>query len=80
MEITSEHVNHFSTNGVVLLKGAFSVFVEDVQVAIEEYIDMPELLQKARSLNHIINVCPIHEYWLDIGKPEFLKKAHNEWY
>ena len=46
----------------------------------EEYIDMPELLQKAKSLNHIINVCPIHEYWLDIGKPEFLKKANNEWY
>ena len=37
------------------------------------------LLEKAKSLNHTINICPIHEYWLDIGKPELLKKAHNEW-
>jgi hypothetical protein len=35
MEITSEHMKHFSTNGAVLLKGAFSDFVEEAQVAIE---------------------------------------------
>ena len=38
MDITSEHINHFSTNGAILLKGAFSEFVEDVQNAIEENI------------------------------------------
>ena len=41
MEITSEHINHFSTNGVILLKGAFSEFVEDVRNAIEENIKNP---------------------------------------
>ena len=41
MEITSEHIKHFSTNGAVLLKGAFSEFVEDVQNAIEENIKNP---------------------------------------
>ncbi len=46
----------------------------------EEYVDMPDLLKKAQSFNHLINVCPIHEYWLDIGKPEFLKKANKEWF
>ena len=24
-------------------------------------------------------VCPIHEFWLDIGQPELLKKANDEW-
>ena len=38
MEITSEHIKQFSTNGAVLLKGAFSEFVEGVQNAIEENI------------------------------------------
>ena len=28
MEITSEHIKKFSINGAVLLKGAFSEFVE----------------------------------------------------
>jgi hypothetical protein len=41
MEITSEHMKHFSTNGAVLLKGAFSDFVEEAQVAIEENIKNP---------------------------------------
>ena len=41
MEITSEHIKQFSTNGAILLKGAFSEFVEDVQNAIEENIKNP---------------------------------------
>ena len=41
MEITSEHMKHFSSNGAVLLKGVFSEFVEDAQNAIEENIENP---------------------------------------
>lgn len=41
MDITSEHTRNFSTNGAVLLKGAFSEFVEDAQNAIEENIENP---------------------------------------
>ena len=41
MDITSEHMRNFSTNGAVLLKGAFSEFVEDAQNAIEENIENP---------------------------------------
>ena len=41
MKITSEHIKEFSTNGAILLKGAFSEFVEDVQNAIEENIKNP---------------------------------------
>ena len=41
MEITNEDIKQFSTNGAILLKGAFSEFVEDVQNAIEENIKNP---------------------------------------
>lgn len=45
----------------------------------DSYLDMPDFLQESKNKGYSINVCPIHEYWLDVGKPEFLKKAHNEW-
>lgn len=44
-----------------------------------EPLDMPTFLQKAIDNNFIINVFPMHEYWLDIGRPETLERAHLEW-
>lgn len=44
-----------------------------------EFLDMPDLLLRAKSMNHNIYVFPIHEYWLDIGRPETLKQATREW-
>ena len=41
--------------------------------------DMPSLLAKAREAGHRIAVCPIHEYWIDVGRPETLQRAHHEW-
>ena len=41
--------------------------------------DMPTLLSEAHSKNCQILVCPIHEYWLDIGRPETLDTAKLEW-
>ena len=41
--------------------------------------DMPSLLDKAMALGHTVNVCPIHEYWLDVGRPETLIQAHEDW-
>ena len=41
--------------------------------------DMPSLLLSAQAAGHRIAVCPIHEYWLDVGRPETLLKAHREW-
>jgi NDP-sugar pyrophosphorylase family protein len=26
-----------------------------------------------------VAVCPIHEYWCDIGRPETLQQAHEDW-
>jgi len=41
--------------------------------------DMPTLLLAAQQQGHRVAVCPIHEYWLDIGRPESLLQAHQEW-
>ncbi len=42
-------------------------------------IDMPVLIEKLQSLNKKIIICPIHEYWIDIGRHETLDKAHQSW-
>ncbi len=42
-------------------------------------IDMPSLLAKSRASGSEILVCPIHEYWLDIGRPEALNTAQMDW-
>jgi dTDP-glucose pyrophosphorylase len=44
-----------------------------------KYLDMPELLMLAKENQFSINVCPIYEYWIDIGRRETLQKAHEEW-
>jgi dTDP-glucose pyrophosphorylase len=41
--------------------------------------DMPTLLQNAQEAGHRVAVCPIHEYWIDVGRPETLQQAHEEW-
>lgn len=42
-------------------------------------IDMPTLLLRAQQAGHRVAVCPIHEYWLDVGRPETLEEAHSTW-
>lgn len=41
--------------------------------------DMPNLINEIKELNKKVILCPIHEYWLDIGRQETLKKAHQSW-
>ena len=45
----------------------------------QQYTDMPTLLLAAQQAGHLVTVCPIHEYWLDVGRPESLLQAHQEW-
>ena len=42
-------------------------------------IDMPTLFKSAHEVGHRTIVCPIHEYWIDVGRPETLKEAHATW-
>ncbi|MBW0180971.1 MAG: nucleotidyltransferase family protein [Vulcanococcus sp.] len=41
--------------------------------------DMPSLLGKVQASGQEVMVCPIHEYWLDIGRPDALYAAQLEW-
>ena len=40
---------------------------------------MPQLIKISKEVSKKIIVYPVHEYWLDIGKPETLNKAVYEW-
>ena len=39
------------------------------------YTDMPELLSRIRDDGYNVSVCPIFEYWVDVGNPESLQQA-----
>ena len=41
-------------------------------------VDMPEILEQARSAGFRLGIFPVHEYWRDIGRPDDLKLAHDE--
>ena len=41
MKITDDHIKEFKENGAVLLKGAFSEYVDSARMAIEENIEKP---------------------------------------
>lgn len=42
-------------------------------------IDMPTFLEIIQKENHRVSVFPIHEYWLDVGRPESLRHAEESW-
>ena len=45
----------------------------------DRFFDMPTLLEKAMQHQHRVSAFPIYEYWLDVGHPETLERAHGEW-
>lgn len=47
-------------------------------VAPNTRIDMPTLLEQAIAQGQTVNMFPIHEYWLDIGRMEDFKRAQSE--
>ena len=62
MDITSEHMKNFSKNGAVLLKGAFSEFVEDAQTAIEENIENPSWRERTYTVSYTHLTLPTTPY------------------
>lgn len=44
----------------------------------KSYLDMPELFEKFICDGEQVNVFPIHEYWLDIGRIEEFERANKE--
>jgi dTDP-glucose pyrophosphorylase/CBS domain-containing protein len=43
-----------------------------------EHMDMPELIKRILERRHVVVSFPIHEYWLDIGKPDDYLKAQQD--
>lgn len=41
-------------------------------------LDMPSLIQSCTQKNATVNVFPIHEYWLDVGRIDDLERAQSE--
>ncbi len=44
----------------------------------DEFLDMPDLMMRALKSNQKILVCPIHEYWIDIGLPDKLNQVVSD--
>ena len=60
--------------GIYVVKPDILDLIED-----NKYLDMPDFIGYCNVHNKRLIVYPVHEYWLDIGKPESLEKAHYEW-
>ena len=48
-------------------------------LSVGTYCDMPELINTLIGKKMKVSGFPIHEYWLDIGKPETYIRAKTEW-
>jgi dTDP-glucose pyrophosphorylase/predicted transcriptional regulator len=66
--------NHYVNAGIYLLQPESLEFVSH-----GTFYDMPQLLSDLLQRNKVVRAFPIHEYWLDIGHPETLERAHGEW-
>ena len=67
-------LSHYVNAGIYLLDPALLDLVPQ-----DRFFDMPTLLEKAMQQQHRVSAFPIHEYWLDVGHPETLERAHGEW-
>ncbi len=63
----------FINAGIYLLSPGFTRSVEP-----NERIDMPFLLTRHINQGHSVNMFPIHEYWLDIGRMDDFKQAQED--
>lgn len=48
------------------------------RIAPGERIDMPTLLEREISAGRVVNMFPVHEYWLDIGRMDDFQHAQQE--
>ena len=67
-------LSHYVNAGIYLLEPGLLDLVPS-----DQFFDMPQLMEKAIAHEHRVSAFPIHEYWLDIGLPETLDRAHQEW-
>ncbi|EMO45807.1 nucleotidyltransferase family protein [Leptospira santarosai] len=75
VEIIEKPIQRFNVNaGIYLLDPDF---VKSVQKG--QKVDMPNLIDKELKSSKQVNIFPIHEYWLDIGRMEEFERAQGDW-
>jgi dTDP-glucose pyrophosphorylase len=65
--------SHFVNAGIYVLNPEIRKEANQV-----EKIDMPDILQKQLNKKKKVGIYPLHEYWLDIGRPEDFNKAQMD--
>ena len=72
--IVEKPVHNFFVNaGIYVLEPSLAKSVDGVG-----YLDMPCLLERRIECGEQINMFPIHEYWLDIGRMDEFERANKE--
>lgn len=66
------HKSHINAGIYALSPDCFDLLVKD------EYCDMPTLFTRVQEIKGRAIVYPMHEPWLDVGRPEDLSKANSE--
>jgi len=66
--------NYLVNAGVYVVNPGMLSFVQE-----NEVMDMPSLLGRLQKAGQKVSVCPVHEYWIDVGRPEALQQAYLEW-
>ena len=65
-------ITSYVAAGVYCLKPSFYELVGQSEV-----IDMPALLEKGKNLGLSVGVFPLHEEWLDVGRPEDFEASNS---
>lgn len=66
-------LRHFVAAGIYLIEPACRSLASP-----QARMDMPELLNAARSAGLRVGLFPIHEYWKDVGQPHDLRSAEQD--
>jgi len=66
-------LSHFVAAGVYMLRQTFAGLVSQ-----DGPMDMTELLNAGRQVGLKIGLFPIHEYWVDVGRPDDLDRAMRD--
>ncbi|MCB1422186.1 MAG: NTP transferase domain-containing protein, partial [Nitratireductor sp.] len=68
-------ISHFVNTGIYVLDPNIIRLLK-----YGECCDMPQLVERAMVAGEKVAAFPVHEYWLDIGKPDTLLQADGEWH
>ena len=66
-------VKFFANSGIYMLNPQILR-----SLSVGEYLDMPSLLDEQIESGAVVSAFPLHEYWIDIGRPQELERAEAE--